>query len=57
MSHQLDLEVECLAERIYTQHHAGRSPYVPWVRRCSTVKDGYRATARRAMMSRVAETV
>jgi hypothetical protein len=53
---QLDLEVEGLAERIYTRHHADRSINVPWVRRCETIKDGYRATARRALLSRVSET-
>lgn len=44
------LEVECLAEQIYRSQHEARSLYVPWLKRCNTVRDGYRAAARRQLI-------
>jgi hypothetical protein len=55
VSKQLDLEVECLAERLYAEHCVGRYPQIAWALRCQTVKDGYRAIARRAPLAQKLE--
>lgn len=52
MSKQLDIEIEVLAAKRYEEHSRG---VAPWVRRCVTVKDAYRAVAARELAARLPE--
>jgi hypothetical protein len=49
---QTDLEVEVLAEQLYRERHEDLSLYVPWRRCRDTVRNGYRAAAKKHLASR-----